>query len=116
MQLTDVPLPDHDEAEKAEMAIHNLMKKHEPQLHEIGEKLGLSIYQPNTLRRIIAYCYRQNDFFWLLMGTENNANQSIEDCINQMRRLNISNVSDLIKITSLAYELGIDYRMEWLSL
>ena len=119
MLLTDVPSPDDDNSEKTEIAIYNVMKRHESQLHQIGEELGLSIYQDNTLRRVISFCYRQNIFFWDIQGLANDENlmeENRNDCIKQMRQLNKREPIDVMKTMLLANDIGLEYRKEWLSL
>jgi hypothetical protein len=119
MLLADVPSPDDDDSEKAEIAIHNIMKRHEPQLLEIAEELDLNLYEDNTLRRVVSYCYRQNIFFWHIQGLTDDKNlleEDLSDCIKQMRQLNKRDITDLIKTTLLANDIGLEYRKEWLSL
>jgi IS5 family transposase len=49
------------------------------------------------------------------MLTDSSSSEDMQNCIKQMRKLNSKNVEDLLKTALLAHRLGIEYRMEWLS-
>lgn len=112
--LKDVPSPDDDDSPRSVNAIESCYIKNEAGFLFLAEQLGFNPDTPNFRRHIISFCYNQNTYFWEIMNKAKAINASdLENCIKQIKDLNINNPYDLLKVQEISHTLGLAYRREY---
>jgi hypothetical protein len=116
-QLKSVPAPDDDDSPRSEMTIEKVYKQYPAQVQQLATELSLDLEQPNTIRRIISHCYRQNEYFWFISGLARESSLAdFENCIKQMQGLNKRFPTELMNFQQLSNFIGLEYRRELLLL